>query len=107
MLRVKSPWFCYKFISNISDTFTAEAHVRLELWLALSKRNYRHTPPMDEQVGRRRKWKQLAQMANKDRRDNADAAHELRLKRLPVSTATEEDADAARADSPLPESFYE
>jgi hypothetical protein len=83
-------------------TIAAEAHIRLEAWLALSKRNYRHTPSMDEQVGRRHKWKELARLVHKDRTDNADAAPDLRLKNLPVSATNGEDSDGARDDSPLP-----
>jgi hypothetical protein len=88
-------------------TIAAEAHIRLEVWLALSKRNYRHTPSMDEQVGRRRKWRELARLVHKDRTDNADAAHERRLENLPVTATTEEDGDGAGDDSPLPDSFYQ
>jgi hypothetical protein len=62
---------------------------------------------MDEQVGRRRKWKKLAQLVHKDRTDNADAAHEGRLKNLPVTATTGENRDGAGDDSPLPDSFYE
>ena len=87
-------------------TIAAEAHVRLEIWLALSKRNFRHAPSMDEQISRRRKWRELARLVHKDRKNNADTAHESRLENMPVMTTTEEDGDGAGDDSPLPDSFY-
>ena len=45
-------------------------------------------------------------LVHKDRTDNADAAHGLRLSKLPDSAANGE-AVPARDDSPLPDNFYE
>ena len=87
-------------------TIAAEAHVRLELWLALAKRSFRHSPALEDQIYRRRKWKELARLVYQDRTENADAAHALRLSKLPESAANGE-APPARDDSPLPDNFYE
>jgi hypothetical protein len=38
-----------KYITKMLSV-AAEAHIRLEAWLALRKRDYRHTPSTDEQV---------------------------------------------------------
>jgi len=87
-------------------TIAAEAHIRLELWLALAKRSFRHSPALEEKIERRIKWKELARLVHKDRTDNADAAHDLRLSKLPDSAANG-DALPPRGDSPLPDSFYQ
>ena len=89
-------------------TIAAEAHIRLELWLALAKRSFRHSPALEEKIERRIKWKELARLVHKDkdRTDNADAAHDLRLSKLPDSAANGE-APPARDDSPLLDNFYE
>jgi hypothetical protein len=86
-------------------TIAAEAHTRLELWLALAKRSFRHSPALEDQIDRRRKWKDLARLVFKDRTDNADAAHDLRLSKLPDAAADGE-AVPPRDDSLLPDSFY-
>lgn len=87
-------------------TIAAEAHIRLELWLALAKRSFRHSPALEDQIDRRRKWKELAKLVYQDRTENADAAHDLRLSTLPESAANGE-APPPRDDSPLPDNFYE
>ena len=52
------------------------------------------------------RWKELARLVYQDRTENADAAHALRLSKLPESAANGE-APPARDDSPLPDNFYE
>ena len=86
-------------------TVVAEAHIRLELWLALAKRSFRHSPALEDQIDRRRKWKDLARLVFKDREDNADAAHSLRMSKLPDAAGNGEGVPP-RDDSPLPENFY-
>ena len=86
-------------------TIAGEAHIRLELWLALTKRNFRHSPAIEDQVDRKRKWKDLARLVSKDRQKNLDAAHKLRMSKLPAS-ASGGGAEIVRDNSPLPEDFY-
>ena len=64
-------------------TTAHEAHMRLELWLALSARNYRHTAGAPDNFDRKKKWLKMATMVFDDRKNNAKEAHEQRAKDLP------------------------
>ena len=85
-------------------TTAHEAHIRLELWLALSRRNYRHTPSMQDNIDRKKKWKRMAALVKKDRADNGKDAHETRVKDLPRMPDEESDDGD---DESLGSEFYE
>ena len=85
-------------------TTAHEAHIRLGLWLALSRRNYRHTSSMQDNVDRKKKWLKMAALVKKDRADNAKNTHEARAKYLP--NVPDEGLDGGDDES-LDSDFYE
>ena len=85
-------------------TIAHEAHTRLELWLALSARNYRHASSLADNTDRKKKWLKMAALVMKDREDNADAAHVLRTKDLPF--IPEDDQDNAEEGTLAGRGFY-
>ena len=85
-------------------TTAHEAHIRLELWLALSCRNYRHTPGIPDNVDRKKKWLKMATMVYEDREKNGKAAHELRAKSLPEFP--DDDDALSGEDADLGAAFY-
>ena len=85
-------------------TTAHEAHIRLELWLALSCRNYRHTPGMLDNIDRKRKWLKMANLVYEDREKNGKAAHEVRAKSLPE--ILDDDDALSGEDAELGAAFY-
>ena len=86
-------------------TIAHEAHIRLELWLALSTRNYRHTPGIPDNVDRKKKWLKMAALVMEDRKKNGKDAHELRAKDLPDIPNDEDELGGD--DAELEAAFYE
>jgi hypothetical protein len=104
-----NPVLCSKFLAGLESghirglrkrnpapiteiiTTAHEAHRRLELWLALSARNYRHTAGMPDNVDRKKKWLKIATLAFEDRKNNGKDAHERRAKNLPEIPDAEEE----------------
>ena len=85
-------------------TTAHEAHIRLELWLALSARNYRHTAGIPDNIDRKKKWLKMAAMVFEDRKNNGKDAHELRAKDLPV--IPDDDDALGGEDTELGAAFY-
>jgi hypothetical protein len=85
-------------------TTAHEAHMRLELWLALSARNYRHTAGAPDNFDRKKKWLKMATMVFDDRKNNAKDAHERRAKDLP--DIPNDDSDNGGEDATLGAAFY-
>ena len=104
-----NPVLCQKFLTGlesghirglkkrnpapITDIITTayEAHIRLELWLALSARNYRHAAGIPDNVDRKKKWLKMATLVFDDRKNNGKDAHERRGKDLPEIPDDEEE----------------
>ena len=90
----------------IGNLITAahEAHMRLEVWLASSKRNFKHTPGIVDAADKRRQWKKMARLVMEDRANNAADAHALRVQDMPDYNVV--DTEGAESDGSLGEEFY-
>lgn len=83
---------------SASITVAHEAHFRLEIYLALEKRNYRHPPGVDEAKNRKRKWIKLCKMVHLDRERNEEKAHAERMGKLYPNGIPEVDEDELGLD---------
>jgi hypothetical protein len=61
-------------------TIAHEAHFRLEIFLALSRRAYSHPPGLEEAFPRKKLHKKLCLLVKQDRTDNDANAHATRIK---------------------------
>jgi hypothetical protein len=58
-------------------TVAHEAHLRLELYLALSRQRYSKTPNLNIFVERKLQWEKFCEIVYNDRNLNAEAARRL------------------------------
>jgi len=70
--------------SPIVDTITLghEVAFRLELFMALSKRNFQHSPDLASADELIRKFKKLLPLVREDRRKHGQIAHDKRMVKL-------------------------
>ena len=61
-------------------TVAHEAHLRLELYLALSRQRYNKKPNITLSVKRKLQWEKFCEIVYNDRNRNAEAAEEARLR---------------------------
>lgn len=77
-----------------SITISHEAHFRLDLYLSLQKRGYRHGPGHAGAKSRKKLWSALLRLVHEDRQNNEANAHAVRMKDLyPSGIPTAEDDD--------------
>ena len=81
-----------------SITIAHEAHFRLDLFLTLQKRGYRHGPGPLEAKSRKKMWNKLLRKVYEDRQNNEASAHDKRMKALypngiPTADNDEDDSD--------------
>ena len=81
-----------------SITIAHEAHFRLDLYLTLQKRGYRHGPGPIEAKSRKKMWNKLLRKVYEDRQNNEASAHDKRMKALypngiPTADNDEDDSD--------------
>jgi hypothetical protein len=60
-------------------TIAHEAHFKLEIFLALSRRAYSHPPGLDEAYARKKLHKRMCLCVKHDRTDNDAKAHATRM----------------------------
>ena len=84
----------------ISKTITIahEAHFRLDLYLTLQKRGYRHAPGHSEAKSRKKMWLKLLKLVDEDRKENGDAAHTQRTNDLYPNGMPEAEDDVMESD---------
>ena len=84
----------------ISKTITIahEAHFRLDLYLALQKRGYRHAAGHPEAKSRKKMWSKLLKLVDEDRNANGDAAHAQRMEDMYPDGVPEAEDDAVESD---------
>ena len=72
-------------------TVAHEAHLRLELYLALKRQRYGKNPKKDDQQTRIKQWEQLCEIVYNDRSRNAETAELARLQGHGVVNAAVDD----------------
>jgi hypothetical protein len=72
-------------------TVAHEAHLRLELYLALKRQRYGKNPKKDDQQTRIKMWEQLCEIVYNDRSCNAETAELARLQGHGVVNAAVDD----------------
>ena len=84
----------------ISKTITIahEAHFRLDLYLTLQKRGYRHAPGHSEAKSRKKMWLKLLKLVDEDRKENGEAAHTQRMQDLYPNGIPEADDDGVESE---------
>lgn len=84
----------------ISKTITIahEAHFRLDLYLTLQKRGYRHAPGHIEAKSRKKMWLKLLKLVDEDRKANADAAHDQRMNDIYPDGIPDAEEDAMESE---------
>jgi hypothetical protein len=84
----------------ISKTITIahEAHFRLDLYLTLQKRGYRHAPGHTEAKTRKKMWLKLLKLVDEDRKANGDAAHDQRMNDIYPDGLPDAEEDGMESD---------
>ena len=75
-----------------------EAHFRLEIYLALSRRSYTHPPGLEEAYARKKLWLRMCRCVKRDRADNGENAHATRLKEFTAAGGGVGDEAASGSD---------
>jgi hypothetical protein len=85
-------------------TMSHEANIRIELWFALEKQNYRHNPSTTHIGERKDEWLKCCNYVLEDRADNEEQATKERRGDCPVQH--EESGDDDDEEDELDKKFY-
>ena len=83
-----------------------EAHFRLDLFLTLQKRGYRHGPGHLEAKSRKKMWNGLLRKVYEDRQNNEASAHDKRMKVLYPNGIPTADNDEDASDEEFDAALY-
>jgi len=89
-----------------SITIAHEAHFRLDLFLTLQKRGYRHGPGHLEAKSRKKMWNGLLRKVYEDRQNNEASAHDKRMKVLYPNGIPTADNDEDASDEEFDAALY-
>ena len=87
-------------------TVAHEAHLRLELYLALKRQRYHKKPNTDNSTARKLQWEALCEIVFEDRLRNAEAAELARLAGHGVGNAVDEVDDEDEPKSLVNKQYF-